>query len=152
MPVIKSFYFTLQIHHYKTRDAYKTKNTTNWYSSECKQSFLHYVFAFNFREICYGNYSGCLESIKMQMEYHMDFKEGELIIISENYRSSQGQRLLPDSLADLSEHPQQGGNWAESCWAPWTWDAPRLSHRWLFCGNCFYFVLQPSLYLSHEVC
>lgn len=51
----------------------------------------------------------------MQMEYHMDFKEGDLVITSENYRSSQGQQLLPDSLAELSEHPQQGGNWAESC-------------------------------------
>lgn len=46
-------------------------------------------------------------------EPHMDFIEGALLIISENYLSSQGQQILSDRLVKLSEHPQQGGKWAE---------------------------------------
>lgn len=51
----------------------------------------------------------------MQKHLHTDFIEGDLIIISENYMSSQGQQLFSGSLVELSEHPQQGGKWAESC-------------------------------------
>lgn len=68
---------------------------------------MYHVFALNFREIWYGNYNGSLESIKM--EHHMDFKEGDLVIIPENYITHQGQQLLSDSLDDLSEHSQEGG-------------------------------------------
>lgn len=64
-----------------------------------------------------------------QKEHHEDFIGADLITVFENYVSSWGQHLLSNSLVVLSEHPQQGEKWTESCWTPWPWIAASSSER-----------------------
>lgn len=48
-----------------------------------------------------------------QEEHHEDFIGADLITIFENYISFGDN--ISDSSVVLSEHPQQGEKWAESC-------------------------------------
>lgn len=84
LPSTRSFYFTLQVHHYKTRDAYITE-----YYKLVIHMGVNILSSAMYLPSNLGKFvvvlQWILQSINIYKEPHTDFIERAVLIISENY-------------------------------------------------------------------
>lgn len=84
LPSTRGFYFTLQVHHYKNRDAYRTE-----YYKLVTHMSVNILSSAMYLLSNLGKFvvvlQWILQSINIFREPHIDFIEGTVLIISENY-------------------------------------------------------------------